>query len=71
MFDLGAIGWLTSVLKMGSGEWGVGSGEWGVGSGEEGFSLFVVRETHGSLAPFSKSFRWALPTNARISLFSF
>ncbi len=31
----------------------MGSGEWGVGSGEEGFSLFVVRETHGSLALFS------------------
>lgn len=30
------------------------NGEWGVGSGEEGFSLFVVRETHGSLAPFLK-----------------
>jgi hypothetical protein len=24
-----------------------------MGSGEEGFSLFVVREAHGSLAPFS------------------
>ncbi len=58
-----AIQLLTSVLKMGSGEWGTRGPLWGLGamgSGEEGKSLFVVRETHGSLAPFSKPFRWAL-----------
>jgi hypothetical protein len=43
------------------------NGEWGVGSGEEGFSFFVVRETHGSLAPFPITIRWALHTNDRIS----
>jgi hypothetical protein len=43
------------------------NGEWGVGSGEEGFSLFVVRETHGSLAPFPITIRWALHTNDRIN----
>ncbi len=42
-----------------------GNGEWGVGSGEEGFSLFVVRETNGSLAPLSTKLLlvgWELPT---------
>jgi hypothetical protein len=41
-----------------NGEWGT-RGPWrglgAMGSGEEGFSLFVVRETHGSLAPFSRT----------------
>jgi hypothetical protein len=33
--------------------------------------LFVVRETHGSLAPFSIIVRWALPVNDRIRFSSF
>jgi hypothetical protein len=48
---------LTQIC-LENGEWGTRGPLWGLGamgSGEEGFSLFVVRKTHGSLAPSSIS----------------
>ncbi len=44
----------STEIYLENGEWGTRGPLWGLGamgSREEGFSLFVVRETHGSLAP--------------------